>query len=65
MERSYFNESHKKQVKLAMEGQSSQPKMSHAKAAEQYNKIMKSSPTAVDPTQNPKYKNSFSGLGNP
>ncbi len=35
----YLNESHKKQVELAMEGQSSQPKMSHAKATEQYNKI--------------------------
>ena len=54
----YLNESHRKQVELAMEGQSSQPKMSHAKATEQYNKIMKSSPTALDPTSSLKRRRS-------
>ena len=49
--RFYLNESHKKQVKHALAGQAEQPKMSHAKAAEQYNRIMKHAPTAIDPTK--------------
>ena len=50
MPKFYLNETHKKQVELAIRGQSSQPIMSHDKAAKQYNRIMKGSPTALDPT---------------
>ena len=49
--RFYLNESHKKQVEHALAGQAEQPKMTHAKAAAQYNRIMKHAPTAIDPTK--------------
>ena len=49
--RFYLNKSHKKQVEHALAGQAEQPKMSHAEAAAQYNRIMKHAPTAIDPTK--------------
>ena len=51
MPRFYLNEFRKKHIELAMAGQAKQPKMSHAKAAAQYNRIMKLAPTAIDPTK--------------
>ena len=51
MPRFYLNESHKKQVEHALAGQAEQPKMSHAVAAAQYNRIMRYAPTAIDPTK--------------
>ena len=49
--RFYLNDHHRRHIEVSIAAQAKQPTMTHAKAAAQYNRIMKHAPTAIDPTK--------------